>query len=164
MATTKNVSVNKDVANKKITVVRQFDAPVESVWKAWTERELLDQWWAPKPWRAETKSMDFREGGSWLYAMVGPDGERHHAAISFHKIEKNRSYTGEDYFTDEKGNKVNDLPGMRWHTTFVTAGNGTQVTVEISFSSEEDLKKILEMGFEEGFLSALGNLDEIFSS
>lgn len=164
MAPTKNATVSKDVANKKITVVREFDAPVERVWKAWTEKDLLDQWWAPKPWKAETKSMDFREGGVWLYAMVGPDGERHHAAISFHTIEKNKSYTGEDYFTDENGKKNNDLPGMRWHITFVAAGNGTKVTIEISFTSEEDLKKILEMGFEEGFLSAMGNLDQIFGS
>lgn len=161
MAPTKKVTVNKDVTNKKITVVREFHAPVQSVWKAWTEKETLDQWWAPKPWRAETKSMDFREGGVWAYAMVGPDGERHYAAVKFEKIEQNKSYTAQDYFTDENGTKVSDLPQMRWHTSFASSGDSTTVTIEISFSSEEDLNKILAMGFEEGFLSAMGNLDEV---
>lgn len=161
MAATNNVTVNKDLANKKITVVREFAAPVERVWKAWTEQDLLDQWWAPKPWKAQTKTMDFREGGHWLYAMVGPDGEKHWSRIDFKKIELNRSYIGDDYFTDESGNKNTELPSLGWKTTFSVSGNSTKVTIEITFTSEEDLKKILEMGFEEGFLSAMGNLDGI---
>ena len=60
---TRNVLVNKDVAGKKITVEREFEASVEDVWRAWTEKELLDQWWAPKPYKARTKTIDFREGG-----------------------------------------------------------------------------------------------------
>ena len=66
MIINKETLYTKDVANNKMTVVRQFDAPVEQVWRAWTESELLDQWWAPLPWKAKTKKMDFREGGSWL--------------------------------------------------------------------------------------------------
>ena len=67
----KQTTISKDAANKKLIVVREFDAPLEEVWKAWTEKDLLDQWWAPKPWKAKTKTMDFREGGIWLYSMVG---------------------------------------------------------------------------------------------
>jgi len=60
-------SFEKDLKNKRLTVSRAFNAPLELVWKAWTESEILDQWWAPKPYRAETKSMDFRKGGMWAY-------------------------------------------------------------------------------------------------
>ena len=70
-------TITKDLANKKIIVTREFDAPIEDVWKAWTERNILDEWWAPKPWKARTKSMEFKPGGRWLYAMVGPNGEEH---------------------------------------------------------------------------------------
>jgi len=65
---------SKDLKTNKLTVIRSFDAPLELVWQAWTESEILDQWWAPKPYRAETKTMDFSEGGRWLYCMVGPTG------------------------------------------------------------------------------------------
>ena len=64
-----NFEVNKE--NKTIAIQREFDADPQLVWSAWTTAELLDQWWGPRPWRAETKKMDFREGGHWLYAMVG---------------------------------------------------------------------------------------------
>jgi uncharacterized protein YndB with AHSA1/START domain len=59
-------TVNKE--SKTIVVNREFAAPLSLVWDAWTKAELLDKWWAPKPYRTETKSLDFREGGMWLYA------------------------------------------------------------------------------------------------
>ena len=43
----KQTKVTKDVANKRLVVVREFDAPLEKVWHAWTDSHLLDQWWAP---------------------------------------------------------------------------------------------------------------------
>jgi len=63
-----------DKENKKITVERSFNAPLDLVWSAWTEAEILDLWWAPKPYRTETKKMDFREGCRWHYCMVSPEG------------------------------------------------------------------------------------------
>ena len=55
MTVNSKMQINKDVDNKKMTITRSFDAPVSDVWRAWTESKLLDQWWAPKPWKAETK-------------------------------------------------------------------------------------------------------------
>jgi PhnB protein len=164
MATNDQIQILKDLPNKKITVIRNFNAKPEQVWKAWTESELLDKWWAPKPWHAETKSMDFRVGGHWLYAMVGPDGERHWARVDYKSIDTNHSYDATDCFCDENGNKSNEMPSMTWHNRFESTSAGTKVTVEILFPSESDLQRILEMGFEEGFTSALGNLDEYFNT
>src|SRR5687768_8096768 len=96
-----NFTIDKE--NKKIKVEREFDAPVARVWAAWTEQELLDQWWAPKPWKARTKTMDFREGGYWLYAMVGPEGEEHWARADYKSISPLRSFSAADSFCDENG-------------------------------------------------------------
>lgn len=60
----------KDIGNKKLTVVRALDASLERVWAAWTTSEIPDQWRAPKPYKAETRSMNFTEGGRWLYCMM----------------------------------------------------------------------------------------------
>lgn len=163
MEKTSNVTVNKDVNNKKITVVREFDAPVEAVWKAWTQKELLDQWWAPKPYKAKTRMLDFREGGQWIYAMVGPDGDESWVCVDFFKIDVNKSFTAEDYFCNEKGERTNELPGMFWNNVFTSTSRGSKVSVELTFRSAEDLYKILELGFEEGYLSALGNLEELLA-
>lgn len=164
MTTNKEVSFKKDMANRKILVVREFDAPLHHVWRAWTESELLDMWWAPKPWKAKTKSMDFREGGSWLYCMIGPDGEQAWSRADYKSIVNNKSYTGVDCFCDENGNINNDFPSMHWKCDFSETNSGTKVTVEITFANEADFGKILEMGFEQGFTAALGNLDELLET
>lgn len=161
---TKETIFTKDEANKKINVVREFDAPPGKVWKAWTEREWLDQWWAPKPWKAITQSMDFRNGGVWLYYMEGPDGSRHYCRADYSNIIPNKSFNGLDAFCDEKGKINTDFPRMSWKNEFSASGTGTKVAVEITFSSLDDLEKIIEMGFKEGFAAAHGNLDELLAN
>ncbi|HZW39193.1 MAG TPA: SRPBCC domain-containing protein [Ignavibacteriaceae bacterium] len=152
----------KDIKNKKIFVKREFKASPEEVWNAWTKPELLDQWWAPKPWKAKTKSMDFREGGKWLYSMQGPNGEEHFSRADYKKIIPYKSFTGLDSFADADGNMNNELPVAEWTCTFEKIPGGTVVNVEMTFKSEADLNKLVEMGFKEGFEAALTNLDDIF--
>lgn len=154
-------SVDKE--NKKIFVKREFAAPLTKVWAAWTDSKLLDQWWAPKPWQAQTKSMDFREGGSWIYAMVGPDGTTHWSRADFHSITPYISYTGEDAFCDENGTIDHNLPKSVWSNEFQETGDSTTVFIAITYHEVSDLEKILEMGFKEGLSSAMENLDELLA-
>ncbi|MCE7060832.1 SRPBCC domain-containing protein [Dyadobacter sp. CY343] len=158
------MNFNVDKENKKIKVEREFDAPVTKVWAAWTEKELLDQWWAPKPWKARTKTMDFREGGHWLYAMVGPEGEEHWARVDYKSIAPLRSFTAADAFCDENGNISDSMPGSDWENTFKEESSKTLVFIEITFKELKDLEQTLEMGFKEGFEMGLSNLDELLAS
>jgi len=163
MIINKETIYTQDAANKKMKVTREFDAPVEKVWKAWTEKELLDQWWAPRPWKAKTMSMDFRDGGTWLYYMEGPDGERHYCRADYRSIVPNKSYEGLDGFTDEKGNINEEMPRTNWKVSFGKTGSGTQVVVDLSFDSTESMEKLIEMGFKGGFAMAHNNLDELLA-
>lgn len=158
--TTHETRIEKDASNKKLTITRNFNAVPELVWRAWTESELLDQWWAPKPYRAETQFLDFRDGGHWLYAMVSPANERQWCRSDFSAIEKHKSFRAIGGFCDENGVKNGDIPDMHWYNTFHAAGNGTQVIVELSFETEEALSTIISMGLREGFTAALSNLDQ----
>ena len=154
----------KDMAAGQVTVNREFDAPVALVWKAWTEPGLLDQWWAPKPWQARTKTMDFREGGYWLYSMNGPDGTQSRGRADYLTIQPQKMFSCTDSFCNEDGVVDAAFPKMTWQTNFTQTGPATLVTVNIRFESEEDLRKIMEMGFEQGFTAALDNLDELFAA
>jgi uncharacterized protein YndB with AHSA1/START domain len=154
---------DKDVTNKKMLITREFAGDVKNVWNAWTQPRLLDQWWAPKPWKTETKSQDFREGGSWLYAMVGPDGTRHWAKLEYKTINPNKSLESVDAFCDENGKTNTEFPGMNWRTVFNTSSVGTKVEIEITYNSVADMEKMIEMGFKEGFAMAHDNLDELLA-
>ncbi|MEX6690693.1 SRPBCC domain-containing protein [Danxiaibacter flavus] len=158
------MEVKKDLSNKKLVIERNFEATPEQVWMAWTQPEYLDQWWAPLPWRAETKSMDFKVGGRWLYCMVGPDETRHWCSVDFTRIEGQKSFENIDAFCDENGNRNYDMPAMKWKVDFAASATGTKVSIDVLFDSVADLEKIVEMGFQEGFASAMGNLDHYFST
>lgn len=163
MTSQKQTMITKDLPNKKLVVVRDFDGSPEQVWRAWTDSSLLDLWWAPRPYKAKTKAMDFREGGYWLYCMEGPEGIAAWCRVDYQTIVPNQLFTAIDAFCDEDGNDTNVLPGMRWKNEFIATEYGTRVTVEITFNSEADLEKIIEMGFKEGFTAAHGNLDELLA-
>jgi uncharacterized protein YndB with AHSA1/START domain len=154
----------KDIPNKQLTVVKDFEAPPDVVWQAWTDSAILDQWWGPKPWRAETKSMDFRPGGQWLYSMVGPSGERHWCRVDYLAIVPQVSVSSSSVFCDEEGNSNPAMPAMNWLQQFRAAAHGTTVTVVISFPSDADFETIITMGFQQGFTMGLGNLDEYLNT
>lgn len=151
-------SVNKE--KKSIHVKREFAADLETVWAAWTTPELLDLWWAPRPYQTKTLSMDFRVGGSWLYYMIAPDGARHYCRADYKKIEKHKSFSGLDAFCDEKGNINPAFPRSLWNNSFQGDDETTTVHIVIEYQQLEDLEKIIQMGFKEGFTAALGNLDQ----
>lgn len=153
-----------DRKSKTIKVTREFEAELPLVWDAYTKSEILDQWWAPKPWKARTKTMDFREGGHWLYAMVGPEGEEHWAMIAYKTIEIQKKYVGLDAFADAKGRVNQELPQSKWEVTFTEKGAITLVSFYISYDDLAKLETTLQMGFKEGFTIAMEGLDELLPS
>jgi uncharacterized protein YndB with AHSA1/START domain len=154
-------TVNKE--NNTVNVKREFAANLDLVWEAWTNPEILDQWWAPKPYRTETKSMDFKVGGSWFYSMISPEGEKHWCRADYKHIDLLKSYSGLDAFCDENGNINELMPRSLWNNMFNTKGEITEVEITIKYKSLEDLEMVIKLGFKEGFTMAMGNLDQYIS-
>jgi len=150
----------KDLEKKQLHVMREFKAPVEKVWRAWTEAEQLDKWWGPKPWNTETKAMDFKPNGRWLYAMVGPAGERHWSNAVFTAVGTNTfDYTCT--FSDENGVTNPDFPTVYWHITMEQRGDKTVVNVDVRFDDIAGLERLVAMGFQTGFTMGLNQLEEL---
>src|SRR4051812_16410331 len=126
-------TVNKE--NHTVNVKREFAADVATVWEAWTNPEILDLWWAPKPYRTVTKSMDFREGGMWLYAMVSPQDEKHWCKNDYQKIEHQKSFSGLDAFCDENGKVNTAMPRTLWTNTFTEKEGTTTVNIVAKYEN-----------------------------
>jgi uncharacterized protein YndB with AHSA1/START domain len=150
-----------DKENRTIRITREFDAELPLVWKAYTDSSILDQWWAPKPWRTRTKSMDFRPGGEWRYAMVGPEGEEHWCVAKYEEVIFQKSYKGLDAFTDAQGHVNTEMPQAKWQSNFISKGDKTIVEINISYDSLADLEGYIQMGFKEGLSMAMENLDQL---
>jgi len=155
-------TVNKE--NNTITVKREFAANRELVWAAWTTPELLDQWWAPKPYLSQTKFMNFSEGGYWLYSMISPQGERHYCRADYKTVNPLTSFSYLDAFCDEEGTVGEPFPNSLWTNSFNENGTTTTVTCFIKYHSLSDLEKVVKLGFKEGLTMALGNLDQFIEA
>jgi len=164
MNTTLLFDFTVDKETRTIHVKREFDADVKMVWKAWTTAELLDQWWAPLPYRNQTKVLNFREGGLWHYAMISPENETHWCRFDYEKIDTGKSYAGLDAFCDEAGNLNTDFSRMHWENTFSQSGDHTVVNINITVDSWETLEKIIAMGFKEGFTMGLNQLEKLLGT
>lgn len=155
--------LNKE--NKSVSITREFAAKRDLVWEAWTNPEILDQWWAPKPIISKTKIMEFTVGGKRLYAMVGPDGNEQGWSIQeYTSIHPKDSFKFLSSFTDSEGTPNSAFGPSEWNVTFSEHNETTTVNILIRRDSYEELEKIIEMGFREGFAAALENLDNYFES
>ncbi len=153
-------TINKET--KTINVKRDFAANINLVWAAWTTSELLDQWWAPKPYVTKTKSMDFREDGCWHYAMISPEGDKHWCKADYITIETLKKFSALDAFCDEEGNINHDFPRSNWTNSFAQNSHTTTVSIQIQYKELADLEKVIQLGFKEGFTMAMENLDDYF--
>lgn len=148
-----------DKPSHKAFIVREFDAELPLVWDAFTKAEILDQWWAPSPWKARTKVMDFKVGGRRFYAMVSPDGMERWSVQRYLSITPKTNFKMLNAFSDE--NEKPELPGSEWDFTFSEKDGRTVVNIVIWNESLERMEKMIEMGFVQGFTATLKQLDAI---
>lgn len=152
--------VNKET--KTVSITKEFDAPGDLVWDAYTKAELLDQWWAPKPFASRTRVMDFTVGGRRFYAMVSPEGGERWAVQKYTSITPKTNFKFYNTFADADENL--ELPGSDWDLNFSERDGTTTVSVSIYNESLERLERLIEMGFKEGFTMTLGQLDDLLAS
>jgi uncharacterized protein YndB with AHSA1/START domain len=153
-------TVNKE--NKTVNIKREFAANLDLVWDAWTKAEILDQWWAPRPWLSKTKFMDFSVGGRRFYAMVSPEGEERWSIQKYTSISPKTNFKTLNAFADKYENP--ELPGSDWDVNFSEQNGKTEVSITIYNESLARMEKMIEMGFKEGFTMGLQNLDEYLAA
>ena len=150
-----------DKPTKTVFINREFDAGLSLVWDAFTKKELLDQWVAPKPFTAITKYMDFKVGGKRFYAMVSPDGQERWAIQEYTSITPKTNFKMYNAFADAAENP--ELPGSEWDHTFSEQNGTTIVSITIYNESLERLERILD-GFTQGMKMSLSNLEDLLAT
>jgi uncharacterized protein YndB with AHSA1/START domain len=153
-----------DKKNNTLTIRREFAASRQLVWDAHTKAELLNQWFAPKPFTTRTEHMDFSEGGYWHYAMIDPAGPEYWGRMDYVKIKAKESYSGLDAFSDASGEVNTQLPRADWHVTFKDLGKNSLVETIVTYNSLADLETVINMGMQEGMTSTMEKLDELLAT
>ena len=151
-----------DKTTKTVLITREFDAELSLVWDAFTKPEILDQWWAPKPWASKTKVMNFEVGGRRFYAMVSPEGLERWSVQKYTSISPKTNFKYLNAFADADENP--ELPGSDWDLNFSEQNGTTKVNITIYNESLERMDKMIEMGFQGGFTMTLNYLEELLAT
>ncbi len=158
------VRVDKDLDNHTMTVVAEYDAPVERVWQLYADPRQLERFWGPPSWPATVVDHDLSPGGRVTYFMTGPDGEKSAGYWEVLEVDAPRRFVVEDGFADDTGQPNPDLPTTRMELELDERGDGgTTMTVFSTFASTAAMTQMLEMGMEDGMRQAMGQIDGILA-
>lgn len=152
-------SIGED--KKTLIAKRSFAANLSKVWQAWTDSDMLDRWWGPKPYNAVTHSFSFTEGGEWRYTMEGPEGDAHYCINRYLTIKPEQEFTAEDLFTNEAWEVNLELPASHWKVEFSHTDGVTHVCVTTTYATATDLETVTNMGMKEGFDTGLSQLEAL---
>ena len=142
-----------------LTISRVMKATREQLWKAWSDPDILAEWWCPKPWAVKDVKMDLRPGGAFAMTMCGPKGEEmpQNGCIPYVKEKECIVFT--------------DCMEENWRPTgssFMTAiitmkdrPEGAEYSAIVKHKSAEDKKQHEDMGFHDGWAKVFEQLEEI---
>lgn len=156
--------VDKDLDAHTMTVVAEYDAPVERVWRLYADPRQLEQFWGPPGWPATFVEHDLRPGGRVTYFMTGPDGEKSAGYWDVLEVEAPRRFVVDDGFADAAGKPNPQMPVTRMELELTErADGGTTMTFVSTFASTDAMKQLIEMGMEEGMRAAMGQIEGVLA-
>ena len=144
----------------QILITREFDAPKDLVFKAWTTPDLVKRWWHAKRGEATVAEIDLRVGGKWRYVMVTEDGQEVAFHGEYHEIVQNERIVSTEVF---EGAPVPDpdAAGTVNTLTLTETDGRTALEVLVQAPSKEVRDAIIESGMEAGLQDALDLLEQV---
>ena len=142
--------------DREIITSRTFDAPRDLVFKMWTDRQHIEQWWGPNGFTTTTHEMDVRPGGLWRFVMHGPDGTDYPNKIVYEEIvEPERLVYAHGDDSEGKGRE------FQMTVTFEEHNGKTLLTMRAVFATAAERDRVVEeVGAIEGAKQTLGRLAE----
>jgi uncharacterized protein YndB with AHSA1/START domain len=156
-------SVDKDFDNLTLTLVTDFDAPIERVWQLWADPRQLERWWGPPSHPATVEEHDLTPGGDVTYFMTGPEGEKYRGWWRVTAVNPPKSLEFTDGFADQDGTPTADMPTTTAHMQLIEHDGGTRMELRSVFDSLEQMEQLVNMGMTEGLQQAVGQMDALLA-
>jgi uncharacterized protein YndB with AHSA1/START domain len=165
------VKVTKDLENKTLVLERQFNGPVDKVWKAYADQEWFEKWWGPEGWETKAKEFNFVSGGRVHYDMKCVDpaqtdwfGKSSWGLMALESVDvSNHTFTYVDYFSDETGVENKEMPVQTVTVSLVENDGGTNMVIASVSDTAEQIEALVKMGMIEGFSSQMNKLDAMLA-
>ena len=152
-------SLDLDSDPRSIIGMREFDAPRDLVFAAWTDPKHLAQWWGPNGFTTTTHSFDLRPGGTWRFVMHGPDGRDYQNLITFEEVVR------PERIIYRHGGAVDGEP-VQFKTTvvFEDLDGRTRIIWRGDFPSAAERDRLIkDYGAAEGLVQTMARLDDYVS-
>jgi uncharacterized protein YndB with AHSA1/START domain len=146
-------------ADRELVLTRLINAPREKVYRAWTDPELLKQWFAPKPYTTPVVEIDVRPGGSAYFVMRGPDGKDLPNRGVYLEVVPNEKLVSTDAYV--KAWEPSEKPFMTLILTFEGEGGKTRYTARVRHWTVADREAHEKMGFHEGWSLCADQLEAL---
>lgn len=164
------VTVNKDIENKTLTVECVVNGPKEKVWKAYANKEWFEKWWGPEGFETTTKQHDFKPGGRVHYCMKCVDknqtewyGTESWGIMELLEVDAPNRFTANDAFSNPEGTVDTNIPTQRFEIDLVDEGGKTRIVSKSICDTAEQLEELVKMGMVEGFSSQLNKLEALLA-
>lgn len=148
--------------DRELSLTRLLDAPRAAVWRAWTEPELMKQWFCPKPWRVTHAETDVRPGGASFVVMQGPEGDKMPMHGVYLEVVPGERLVFTDAYTQAW--LPSEKPFMTATITLADEGVKTRYTARVRHWTVADREAHEKMGFHEGWGIAADQLEALARS
>lgn len=155
------ISMTRDDENLTMTLVADFDAPVRTVWKFWSDPRQLEEWWGPPTYPATVEEHDLSPGGTVSYFMTSPEGDEFRGYWRVVTVDAPTSLEFVDSFAGPSGEPLPDMPSIPTTVSLTKHESGTRMVIHCTFATAEDMDQLVQMGMEEGLPEAVGQIDEL---
>jgi uncharacterized protein YndB with AHSA1/START domain len=156
-----NIDDLPSAADRELVITRLFDASPDKLYRAWTEPELLKQWFVPRPWTVSEARTDVRPGGESLIVMCNPEGEEFPNRGLYLEVVRNRRLVFTDAYTEAW--KPSDKPFMTAIITFDREDGKTRYAARVMHWSTADREAHEQMGFYKGWNQCADQLGELIA-
>ena len=157
-------SVDTDHDDLSITVIADFDAPIDQVWELWSDPRKLERWWGPPTYPATVEKHDLSPGGEVRYRMTGPEGDTHLGVWRVSAVGSPTLLDFADIFANADGTPIADMPVVRVRVRLSERASGTRMEMRSRFESREALEKWLSTGTLEGQQQAIAQMEALLAA
>ena len=157
-------SVHTDYDSLTVTLIADFDNPVDQVWELWSDPRKLERWWGPPGYPATVVKHELSPGGEVAYLMTGPEGDEHRGVWRVSAVDPPTALEFTDAFADAGGAPLADAPTSNIAVRLAERDGGTRMEIRMTFGTREDMERIVETGTVEGLSQAVGQMDGLLAA
>lgn len=146
-----------------MTITIDLPTDLITAWNLWADPRLLERWWGPPEHPCTFTTHEFHAHGSATYYMDSPSGQRFHGWWSITEVDPHKRIVLIDGFGESHDNPADEMPISTTTVAFEEDGNTTRILITSTYESPDELNRALDLGMEEGFITAIAQIDELIA-